>query len=1093
MTFLIMPLGAGDDTVPPPPTGTKAIDAPVLASKGLSFLGVTDAIGTASFDTTDPFALFAPNAGGRNQQDNGIADRHSIVTYQGKKCLKTTFRQGQFGYLRYNSLHLGQGYDEFGFRANLYLPASVNEFELLNSSGGEINGKSVFGINCGDSRCYQPGASSSPINFPNGGNDQVNFPDDQWGCCMGINTFYRSNNTFELNWYPHIVGGRQNGTGNNYRQRAWKWSIPTYIEGWQDNTSYYKSGKGQAVPRGEWLRIEVYGKMDTNALNGVLEFYINGTLWGYVYNCDMGGWNGDRRSLTGSNFSQQGSGVGDLWTTGGGWKFHNVICRDMLGGAYDAAHTPRKTASYYAADWAVYAKTDDTPAPTETRDPFLWPGAVTSPFNTPIGTGATYSGEADAKTTRIKLCNSLGFNTTQWGQPVAQSDPSQTRIVTITASQSGGTLVTPLPADAEPSAGAQEPGNPPDSYINIVTHPSQDASGRQFVYHVYETDNTNYTTWPCTLIRCCDVTGNMTAYDALDPQTKQAVGTNYAGARASGLPGITGAIRGWELNDDNEEIRHAITFGCSQLMLSPTEIVWPAAHKDGSASINTGNLAYGQLLAIPQSVDIEALGLNKYAKKVAYAMQRFGVYLSDRSQSTAYRFMLHGEPTVSTAARDGVLSTVDGLRKNSHEVLKLLRVVTNSTQTNPGGPGTRIYATAPDFGTTSTGPDRDPIPFYFTDIVDAELNTQYVSGIKQTQGIDDSTPTSIVGGEVQTSNMPDMSNIIVDWYGGPFVMHNNRYFRIRQTSSASPLTAKTATFTVGNYTAPWTITTRDTSTTAADVPASVIAADPGTWVVAFEDTFSAATLDYAKWGKAGESHPTTGVNWSDLYGTMHGWDPSNVFIRDGQLVLRVTKRTDGTWYGGMVHQSAIANMGWDYFYAEVRLMTPTAVQNAFTAPFWMWPQTPYDFFADQVLEIDVLEQFMVNLPDEGEIGYSKGIAWDASAPNFGANKTYRDTGVAHAGIWHTYGVLKYLDPSNSNEPTIAFFHDGTEYGRTTQSEFGASADENPFARNVMVMMGIHGGTGYGGVDAGNGANWPANAWHGSEVLIDHVRIWQKTS
>lgn len=645
-----------------PPTTGKDISAPILVGKGLSFTGITDAINTSQYDTSNPFQLFAPNVGGRNQQDNGIADRHSIGVFHGYKCLRTSFRAGQIGYLRYNSLYLpGGGYDRIGLRANVYIPSDTDEFELLNSSGGKIDGKSVFGLNCGRPDCYNPSPTDTSVlpaaQWRQGGNDQVNWPDDQFGCALGVNTMYRENNTFEFTTYLHAIGGRQNGTGSNYRVRQDRFSILYGIGGWTTPTAYWDDGKGKPLPRGQWFLLELFAKMDTNALNGEWELWVNGVKWAWAYGLDLGGWQGDRRTLTGSNFAQQGSGIGDLWTPngghGGGWKFRAIFCRDMLGGAYDAAHTPRKTAYYYARDWAVY--TDGAP-------------------------------------------------------------------------------VQPTP------------------------------------------------------------------------------------------------------------------------------------------------------------------------------------------------------------------------------------------------------------------------------------------------------------------------------------------------------------------------------------PQAVLTADPGSWSLVFEDTFENG-FDYNNWAKAGEAHPVTGVNWGDLYpnGTyMTDWLPSNVYVSGNQLHLRVTG-AGTTWHGGMIHQFNMNGRGWKYGYFEVKFKTPSATQNGFTAPFWMLPQYPRQYWSGGGIEgvdasgvpwpdsgeIDVTEQFMVNLPDEGEIAYSTLVYKKNGVLTYSHPGDYRVIGTPLENDWHTLAIHWFEDPSNSDKITIRYMHNGTEYSRITQDTWGGQYSATaPFDQPFYFLMGIHGGTGWGG-DAGNGAGFPPDSWNGKEIIIDYVRVFQR--
>ena len=293
-------------------------------------------------------------------------------------------------------------------------------------------------------------------------------------------------------------------------------------------------------------------------------------------------------------------------------------------------------------------------------------------------------------------------------------------------------------------------------------------------------------------------------------------------------------------------------------------------------------------------------------------------------------------------------------------------------------------------------------------------------------------------------------------------------------------------------------------------PSSVTSADPGTWALVFEDNFE--TFDYAKWAKSGEAHPTTGFVWTDLYPGfdphMHGWLPENVYVSGGQLHLRITK-VGSEWYGGMVHQFKISNTGWKYGYFEVRFKPPPAVKNGFTAPFWMLPQFPRQYWSgggDEALgtalgvpwpdsgEIDVVEQFFRNLPDEAEIAYSNATSRQNGVLTEVEFDDYRTIGEALEDDYHSFGCHWFADPANSNKITIRMLHDGVEYGRNTQDLWGGEYSATaPYDQPFYFLMGIHGGIGYGEPedDAGNGVGWPADEWHNSEILIDRVRVFQR--
>ncbi|MCP5364892.1 MAG: hypothetical protein H6905_06670 [Hyphomicrobiales bacterium] len=341
----------------------KVITADTLSAKGLSFLNVTDAINTTSNDTNDPSNLFAPNTGARNQQDNGIADRWSIGTHFGKKCLRSEFKAGAIGYLRYGSLWLPTLYQELGFRVSCYIPSS---FRLVNSTGGDINGKTMFGIVCGPGVGYQPG-SAWPANL--GNNDQVEPPSSQGGATLGLNLAYdQAGNQVRFVSYLHAPGAK--GTGGVWRERAHRFSHLWAIPGYEQDDGIQGRYSTDPLPRDQWFTLEFYARMDTTlaAPNGAFETWVerSGSMvkeqW--AYDLDLGGTLADRPALgmqrradTGDGLVDANAATGPLWSsTGGGWGLHGIFARDMLGGSYTAANTPVDTSAYYAADWALYGK-----------------------------------------------------------------------------------------------------------------------------------------------------------------------------------------------------------------------------------------------------------------------------------------------------------------------------------------------------------------------------------------------------------------------------------------------------------------------------------------------------------------------------------------------------------------------------------------------------------------------------------------------------------------------------------------------------------------------------------------------------------------
>lgn len=344
-------LGVGTRTsvvtipVDPPVTGSKATEAPVLQAKGLSLiwqdrLGETDA-------PTDDRQFFQTTTGNRISEDpdtTGTGNRRlSFVTYDGRPCLKSTYPANAPGWLNWRAQYLPQRYMELGLCVDFIYPAG---YDLQNISGGNTSGKSLFGLLCGHADHQKPGLPS----YPRAWAGEVKWPEDQWGSSLGVNWTYRASNPggVEYHWYPHVIGAYVNGAD---QIRNDKFSNLFNIAGYVD------PGK-QRFTTGAWHRLELYGKMDTNRRDGVLEMWIDGVLRARCANLDLGGWVGNRGLYAGAIGGSDSAGSGQLvGSSGGGWRFQGIFIREMIGGVTNTPEqTPKYGGSYYAYNWRVYGK-----------------------------------------------------------------------------------------------------------------------------------------------------------------------------------------------------------------------------------------------------------------------------------------------------------------------------------------------------------------------------------------------------------------------------------------------------------------------------------------------------------------------------------------------------------------------------------------------------------------------------------------------------------------------------------------------------------------------------------------------------------------
>lgn len=358
-------------TVPPVVPGAPTTDAPVLQAKGLSFAW-QDRIGRPD-GPTDDRDIFQAYTGNRVSEDpptgfpNENNRRLSFTEFDGKACLKSIYRAGEHGWLNFRCMVLPQRYRKIGLAVDVYVP---NEFELLNSSGATISGKTMFGLVIGHPDHQRPGvlpgwAPNVPSRAWRGA---VCVPEDQLGAECGINWTYRNTTgAFEFDIYAHVPGRRANGV---YYPRMDAFSNIYAISG-------VTAPPKVAVPRGSWFTLTWLAEIDTNGGDGVLEMWYDNVLVASVTGIDLGGWVGDRGLYKGrtktaapsgmadtdTNRQQYSFGFGDLSNTAlgqyawnkGGWRGQGIFIRDMIGGwTADPAKVPRTTSAYYAHNWRVY-------------------------------------------------------------------------------------------------------------------------------------------------------------------------------------------------------------------------------------------------------------------------------------------------------------------------------------------------------------------------------------------------------------------------------------------------------------------------------------------------------------------------------------------------------------------------------------------------------------------------------------------------------------------------------------------------------------------------------------------------------------------
>jgi hypothetical protein len=299
------------------------------------------------------------------------------------------------------------------------------------------------------------------------------------------------------------------------------------------------------------------------------------------------------------------------------------------------------------------------PAPTPTtvpparagRDARLWPFASTSPWNTPIGTSAQF-----APTTTDPRYGNLtdaytAINAQTWSMATYMASPSDP-IRTVTSS--AGSWQYRIPDNAVAAGPADGDRqllviDPTGQYVDECWLASKQGSDWSCAYHVRN--------------------------------TLRGAGVLQAGTRAYGGSALGGLIRTWELQQGS--IRHALALAVPRRDMAHGP-VWPANSEDGNATYG-GSLPMGSLVSIPRSVDLNSLGLSPGGLAIATALRDYGAYLVDASEN----FTLFAEPSA-----EGSLA---GARADLDKIRSQLRVVTDNSPSTPGGGGSPIAPTAPDF------------------------------------------------------------------------------------------------------------------------------------------------------------------------------------------------------------------------------------------------------------------------------------------------------------------------------------------------------------------------------------------------------------
>ncbi len=290
-----------------------------------------------------------------------------------------------------------------------------------------------------------------------------------------------------------------------------------------------------------------------------------------------------------------------------------------------------------------------------TRDAAQHPFAATSPWNTPIGSGATFEAVNGPRTASLLAGGKPVVNRDQWSVAVSiarASDP----VATLVGVRNKVSYQAVVPTSTTATGGT-------DRHVTIVQ------PDRRTAYDVYKWET---------------YTGGIATTQIAVPVDLTGSGIG-SGGRAAAVPSIAGLIRAQEL--ENLSIEHALALAVPGTVLKSGQ-VWPATRQDSDAATSySGAVPMGALFAIPGSVDVTRLGLSKEGLALARALQDYGTYIVDRSGTNS----LYCELSCDTAR-------YEALRVAWRELHPLLRAVTNNTAATVGGGGQPRVAPAAGLG-----------------------------------------------------------------------------------------------------------------------------------------------------------------------------------------------------------------------------------------------------------------------------------------------------------------------------------------------------------------------------------------------------------
>lgn len=328
------------------------------------------------------------------------------------------------------------------------------------------------------------------------------------------------------------------------------------------------------------------------------------------------------------------------------------------------------------------------PAPPGTRDKRLWPFAVDSIWNMPIGTGAVYVPAGIGPAKWFTVDNEFFV----FPEPTDPVRPFFTNGVWGTGRCAAATYEYSINL---PDDFVVDDASPPWTPNNVAAILSLD--GR--------------TLKQMNPVSRCEAGGPLTAGWMAPDQDIYGPGI-LGGHGGSGMSSIGGSVRRGELIGP-APIRHALKvnlWGHRWLSSESGGHRWPAVAADsfyndpGNSNMYDGPLPplrMGSLLAIPRDIDVNALGLQTdAARKIAWTMQNYGAYVVDDTTWDSHALDVEaGVPAEFRAAYGYSIEGTDGpWYDDMMKIFAALSVIDDNGPSSIGGGGAPLQPLAPPIG-----------------------------------------------------------------------------------------------------------------------------------------------------------------------------------------------------------------------------------------------------------------------------------------------------------------------------------------------------------------------------------------------------------